>query len=241
MIFSHSKLLNNFANLTHTFTSKIDGNLAFHVNDDLDSVIYRHKTLANKLSYDIHSLIHMKQVHSDLVHVINENDNFDNPQTCDALITDKKNIPLMVMVADCSPILFYDDSKCVIGVAHAGRQGAFKNIVQNVIDMFIHKYNSNTKDIYVSIGASISKCCYEVGREIYAEAKKLKLDYAIEKKEDTFYLNISQILKKQLLDTGIQENNIEISSECTSCKNEKYFSFRADSNTGRFSGIIMLN
>jgi len=146
----------------------------------------------------------------------------------------------MVMVADCSPILFYDKKLQVIAVAHAGRQGAFKNIVKNTIDNFITNYDSQTKDILVSIGASIGRCCYQVGSEIAKEAKELGLAYAIQTRKNSYYLDIGKILKTQLLASGIIEENIKISNECSSCRNDKYYSYRADGVTGRFSGIIML-
>jgi len=168
-------------------------------------------------------------------------DNFSNPRECDALITNKTETPLMVMVADCSPILFFDDVKKVIAVAHAGRQGTFLNIVHNVLESFVKDFNSNVENINVSIGASIGVCCYEVGSEINREAEKLGLEYAMEKREGKFYLNISKILKKQLLNVGIKEENIEISKECSCCKNKKYFSYRADGVTGRFAGVIKLD
>ena len=240
MIFSQSNLLKQFEKLTHTFTTQDSGNLAFHVNDNSLHVEQNHKILARKLDYDKKALVHMKQIHSNIVHIIDDEDNFDNPPTCDALITNKINIPLMVMVADCSPILFYDDEKEVVAVAHAGRQGAFKNIVQNTINSFINDFKSDINSLHVAIGASIRVCCYEVGEEIYNEAKDLGLDYAIELREKKFYLNISKILKSQLLTCRVKEENIEISDECTCCKSEKYFSYRADSKTGRFAAIIQL-
>ncbi|MFT5836472.1 MAG: YfiH family protein [Sulfurimonas sp.] len=244
-----SKLLNKFSNLTHAFTTKDGGvsktpyislNLAFHVWDNPLDVIKNHEYLASELSYNRGTLVHMKQIHSDAVHIVSDIDNFDNPPTCDALITDKTNLPLMVMVADCSPILFYDSKKEVIAVAHAGRQGAFKNIVQNVINSFVNIYGSDAKDISASVGASIVVCCYEVGVEIYDEAKDLGLQYAMQKREDSFYLDVSVILKTQLLASGIKKENIEISKECSCCNNEKYFSYRADAKTGRFAGILMM-
>ncbi len=240
MKLSHSNLLNSFLNLLHTYTTRTSSNLAFHVNDYKKNVIKNHELLAKKLNYDFKKLVYMKQIHSDIVHIVNEDDNFNNPPTCDALITDKKNIPLMVMVADCSPILFYDDVKKIIAVAHAGRAGAFKNIVKNVIDCFVNKYDSNPKNILVSIGASIGSCCYEVGSEIYDEVKKLYLEYSILKKENNFYLDIGKILKSQLLELGIKKEHIEISDECTKCNSDKYFSYRADSKCGRFAGVLML-
>jgi len=240
MIFSYSPLLHNFPNIKHCFTTKESGNLAFHVDDDIESIIFRHKELAQKFNYNHHSLIHMKQIHSSIVHIVDQNDSFFYPKSCDALITNKKNMPIMVMVADCSPILFYDNARNIIAVAHAGRQGAFKNIVKNVIDSMYKNFDSLVEDITVSIGASIGICCYEVGAEIYHEAKKLSLDYAIEKREGSYYLSISKILESQLLASGILKENLEISNECTCCKSNKYFSYRSDKNTGRFAGIICL-
>lgn len=236
----HSKLLKNNLALTHGFTTKNIGNLAFHVDDKEENVISNHDTLAKELGYKRETLIHMKQIHSDIVHIVTEEDNFTNPKECDALITNIQNTPLMVMVADCSPILFYDDIKRVIAVAHAGRQGAFLNIVENVIESFKDDFSSQTKDIQVSIGAAIGECCYKVGPEINEEAKRLCLEYAMEHRDSDYYLNIRKILKSQLLRSGILEKNIEISEECTCCKCEKYFSYRAKSVTGRFAGIISL-
>lgn len=222
------------------FTTKEDLNLAFHVGDDIKSVNFNHYQLSKKLNYNLNTLIYMKQIHSNIVHIINENDTFKTPPICDALITDKINTPLMVMVADCSALLFFDKNRRVIAVAHAGRAGAFSNIVQNVIDTFTKHFNSNTQDISVTIGASIGECCYEVGEEIYAEAKTLDLEYALSKRDNSYYLNISKILKTQLLNAGVDSKNIVISNECTSCFNDKYFSYRANPKDGRFAGIISL-
>ncbi len=235
-----SKLLNQFKNLTQCFTTKKMGNIAFHVNDKKIQVIQNHKTLAKHLSYNVESLVHMKQIHSCEVREVQECDNFSTIPSCDALITDKKNIPLMVMVADCAPVLFYDAQKKVIAVAHAGRAGAFGNIIGATLQSFSSKFNSNISDIYVSIGASIGVCCYEVGEEINTEANAIGLGYAISKQKNTYHLDISKILYRQLIDAGIEKEHIEISQECTSCNREKYFSYRAEKETGRFCGVIMI-
>ena len=244
-----SNILKKFSSISHAFTTKDGGvstkpynslNLAFHVEDDEADVQTNHEHLSKELNYDKRTLVHMKQIHSDIVHIIDENDNFENPPICDALITNRPNTPLMVMVADCSPILFYDDKLQVIAVAHAGRQGAFKNIIKNVVESFVNYFNSETKNIYVSVGTSIGSCCYEVGSEIYEESKLLGLEYAIQKTQNSYYLDISKILKTQLIACGIKDKNIDISKECSCCKNNKYFSYRADGTTGRFCGIIFL-
>ncbi|MEK6658519.1 MAG: peptidoglycan editing factor PgeF [Campylobacterota bacterium] len=231
--------MNIFSNLTHAFTSRKSGNLAFHVGDDELSVEKNHEHLAKELNYKKSLLVHMKQIHSDIVVVIDEQ-NFKSPPTCDALITNRQNTPLMVMVADCSPVLFYDDEKKAIAAAHAGRAGAFKNIVKIVVDKMYNEFGSNPKDMQVSVGASIGVCCYEVGSEIYDEAKTLHLEYAMQKRNGSFYLDVNKILKKQLIECGIDEQSIEVFNECTSCNTHKYFSYRAEKQTGRFAGVLMI-
>ncbi|MDT8337892.1 MAG: peptidoglycan editing factor PgeF [Sulfurimonas sp.] len=240
MKFYYSEKLSLFTNLLHAFTTKESGNLAFHVGDDEIDVQKNHELLAKELGYEKKSLVHMRQIHSDIVHVVRDEE-FKTPPTCDALVTNKLNTPLMVMVADCSPILFYDDKKMVIGAAHAGRAGAFQNIVKNVIEKMQTEFGSDAKDIYVSVGASIGVCCYEVGGEIYDEAKLLGLEYAMQKREGTFYLDVGKILQKQFLSCGIKKENIEFSDECSCCNTQKYFSYRAEAKTGRFVGVIQLN
>ena len=240
MKFYQSKLLNKYTKLTHAFTCKQSNNLAFHVGDNKDNVIKNHKTLAKELKYDYKTVIHMKQIHSNIVKIVDENDNFDNPPTCDAVITNKENTPLMVMVADCSPLLFFDPVQNVIAAVHAGRMGAFQNIVANTVKSFINDFHANPKDIIVSIGPAICSDCYEVNEGIYQEAKKLKLDFALNQKDKKIYLDIRKVLLKQLHVAGIKEKNIEISEICNCCHADTFYSYRKNNNTGRFAAVIML-
>ena len=102
------------------------------------------------------------------------------------------------------------------------------------------EFCSDPKEIYVSIGANIGVCCYEVGYEIYEEADSLGLGYAMQKRDGSFYLDVNKILKQQLIECMIDELNIEISGECTSCNRQNYFSYRAEKKTGRFAGLLMI-
>lgn len=232
--------LKQFTNITYSFTTKSDGNLAFHVGDAIDKVNMTHQRLAEKLGYEKKNLVHMKQVHSNDIQILSNSECFLSPPTCDALITDKINTPLMVMVADCAPVIFYDDVKKVIAVAHAGRAGAFKNIMQNTLNSFTNNFDSSIDNVYVEIGANIHACCYEVGSEVHDEAKSLNLDYAVQCKNGQYFLDINSILMKQLLQAGIDEKKIEVSKECTLCNKSKYFSYRDKQDTGRFCGVIYL-
>ncbi|NOQ30679.1 MAG: peptidoglycan editing factor PgeF [Helicobacteraceae bacterium] len=221
-------------NIISFFSSKEDGNLAFHVNDDKNSVICNHKMLALKLGYDHAKLVHMKQVHSNRVVVVDNSFNFNTPPICDALITNKKNLPLMVMVADCTPILLYDRKKSAIAVVHAGREGAFKNILKETIFKMKNEFNTDSNDLEVVLGPSIKKCCYEIGSKMAKENSEF--EYAI---DEMYYLHIDKILLKQLNELGVE--NIKISNSCSCCESKTLYSYRAEGvKAGRMAGVIML-
>jgi YfiH family protein len=214
------------------FTTMSDGNVAFHVTDDRNSVIKNRKALSLKYNFDINNLKYMDQVHSNEVSVVDENDLY----RCDGLVTNKLNTPLMVMVADCIPILFFDKNKGVIGVAHAGRNGTYLDISSNVICKMIKLYDCSAKNIEVELGPSIQKCCYEVSPEL---ADIAKANFGEDVVNDRF-VDLQLINKKQLLENGIMEEKIRISPICTKCGEKDYFSYRKDKNCGRFAGIIWL-
>jgi len=216
-----------------TFTTKKDGNIAYHVTDDKKSVDGARLKLAKKHNFDISTLHYMDQIHSNIVEDISPT---NNRQTCDALVTNKPNTPLLVMVADCIPILFYDDTNYTIGVAHAGRNGTFQNISANTVKKMIDDYSCKAKDIKVEMGPSIQKCCYEVSCEL-ANITIKSFGKVFEKNR---YIDLQGINKMQLLALGVKEENITISNICTKCSNEPYFSYRKNNKCGRFGGIIMI-
>lgn len=213
------------------FTTKEDGNLAFHVNDDEKRVLNNHINLAKKYNFNIDNLRHMNQIHTSNIKIVNHNSAFLN-DSCDALITNEKNLPLMVMVADCIPILIYDEKKSVIAAVHAGRNSTFLEIVKHTILKMQSEFSCETSDIKVILGPSIQKCCYEVNLELRdLVSNKFSKDFVNNKNIDLQGIN-KYILQKM----GIKD--IEVSNLCTKCTSKNHFSYRADKNCGRFAGII---
>ena len=210
-----------------------DENIAYHVGDIKENVNTARENLAKKYNYDNTNLCYMEQIHSNIVQVVQENKTL---YKCDGLVTNQKNRPLMVMVADCIPILFYDKIKDVIAVAHAGRVGTFENISKNTIECMCKTFDCDVKDIAVTLGPSIQKCCYEVSQKM---AKYTENTFGKEFVKNR-NIDLQGINKKQLEKMGISETNITISSICTQCSNKPYFSYRKDNSCGRFAGIIML-
>jgi YfiH family protein len=164
-------------------------------------------------------LVFMKQIHSDIVEVV---DKKWIQKECDAMITIDKDIALCVVVADCIPVILKDEVRGVIGVAHAGRVGSYKNIIKKTMKKMEEEFTC--RDIKVIFGPSIKKCCYEVGAEVISGYEEFTC-----KENGKIYLDLIALNTKGLKD-------VEISSTCTCC-DENYFSFRREATFERFCGV----
>lgn len=227
-------------NILAGFTNRHDGlskipydslNLAFHVGDNKSNVQKNRNILIEK--FKMNKLAWMNQVHATNIQVVERGGEVIKT---DGLITSKINLTLMVMVADCIPILFYDPAQKVIAAAHSGREGSFDNIPGKMIFKMISKFKSDPKDIIVSMGPSIQKKCYEVSQEIASDFKEKWGKQFILNKQ---FLDLPNLNKNQLIEAGVVEENITIDNTCTHC-NKDYFSYRRDKMTGRFAGVIMM-
>lgn len=161
-------------------------------------------------------------IHKDKVVVISKTDKHSFISNCDALITNQNNCLLTITVADCLPIYFYDKNKKVIALAHAGWRGVTSKIVTKVIEAFTNHYDSDINDIEVFIGPHIKDCHFEIKDNILSQFETSGLVI----RNSKTYVNLSKIVKNQLLQLKINSKSINISEECTYCLSDKYFSFR---------------
>lgn len=143
----------------------------------------------------------------------------------DGLVSNSKNIYLSVTAADCLPIFLFEPKKEIAGMIHAGWKSLAKNILINAI-LKMKELGGSPEKIMAGIGPAICGKHFEVGPEV-AE-KFTKYPEVIIKENDKLFLDIKKTAKLQLVESGLKENNIEISQECTFELPEKYFSARRD-------------
>jgi len=219
-------------------------NLSFNVSDDPKHVASNRKLLSSALGFKVENLTTAKQVHGNKVMVVTKdmhgkgsNDHGSALDGIDAMVTDVPGILLMIQVADCAPLLFYDPKNKVIAATHAGWRGTVLEIARNTVSSMVKRFKSDPAYIYVGIGPSIGPCCYEVGREVIHEASK----DLIKTRNGKNYFDLWKANKRQLIETGIPGSNIEVSQICTHCNSDTFFSSRAGKGvTGRFGAGIML-
>lgn len=161
----------------------------------------------------------------------------------DYLITNQKKIALVVLTADCVPLVLYDSKHKAIGVVHAGWKGSYAGIVQQVLQAMQQKYATQVDDIICTFGPSAKDCCYEVSLPFVQDFKKRYPQVAeFRQYEGKWYFNNSLFLQKLLKKFGIQAQNIYTSNAlCTIC-NSNYCSFRKErESAGRQITMVALH
>ncbi|MDD5261403.1 MAG: polyphenol oxidase family protein [Methylacidiphilales bacterium] len=91
----------------------------------------------------------------------------------DALVTDSTGLALLVRVADCGPLYFYDPVRRVIALAHSGRKGTEQNIAGATLQNLKRHYGSRPEDVITVLGPCIRPPHYEVdfAREICRQVR----------------------------------------------------------------------
>ena len=210
-----------------------DFNLAFHVDDNKNDVRQNRKLLTRELEIESQNIAWMNQVHSDNIEIV---EGGGEVMETDGIIAKQQDLALLVLVADCIPILFWDLKRKVVAVAHAGREGSYRNIAGKMIEKFKKEFNSNPTDIQVFLGPSIQKECYEVGEDIVEAFRNKWGEKYIYQKTN---LDLPTLNKDQLLKEGVLSENISLSQICNHC-DRNYFSYRREQKTGRFAGVVVL-
>jgi len=164
----------------------------------------------------------------------------DAIKNCDALISNQKNVMLTILTADCVPILLFDPTKNIVAAIHAGWKGTKQNILLKTVEKMKTTFNSNPKNILAGIAPSIGKCCYEVDWNVAQHFEHIKDAY--QEKNEKYMLDLPHINRNQLLEAGLDANNIELSHICTACEVDNYFSYRKEEGcSGRFMSMIGLS
>ena len=209
--------------IVHGFTHrKLDNGHNFDLNlydcNQKNHVENNLKKLTNLIGFPSAPVISCHQVH--LSKIINVDLQKNTPQEIrkmqgDGLLTNQPNVILAILTADCLPILLIDKKQKAIAAIHAGRNGSKLFIIETAIEQMGILFGTKPENLITGIGPGIKKCCYEV---------------------DLFRANIEQMTKK-----GVLKENIFSLDQCTSCKKDIFFSYRAEKGkTGRMLGFIMI-
>jgi polyphenol oxidase len=201
--------------------------------------------IGKKIRTKFKRIVLLNQVHSNKFYYIDKCPKFNKKFIGDALITDKKNIPIAVLTADCAPVLIYDKNKEMVAAIHAGWKGAYKDIIKKVIKFMIKK-GCSPKNITAAIGPCISNKHYQVREDFIKKfiKKDKKNTIFFKKTKNKNYFNLNKYIYSQLKSLNIKKIDI-INKDTFNIKNNFFSARRSisrnENDYGRNISIIMIN
>ena len=241
-------LTSSVINVPHGFTSRTGGlsqgyyaslNLGLSTGDDPKLVDENRQRVFQQFGVSKNQVCVLEQVHGNSV-VVAQPSWYEFQ--ADAVVTDQKNLLLVIGVADCVPILFHDPVKQVIAAAHAGWRGTSLRIVEKVIERMIAEYGSSPSDLRVVLGPAISRKNYQVGPEVIEAFINHGFPETIFDPDGECYrLDVPAANLYLLEKWGVHPEHIEHINACTFADPELFYSHRRDGKKrGSHWGIIRL-
>lgn len=238
----------------HGFTTRLGGvsqgsqaslNLAFGRGDTMENVEKNLCILADALDFDPKKYVMTYQIHSDIVRVVTERDcrglcHRDYPQ-CDGLVTNTPGLALLIFTADCTPLLFHDPVTGAVGAAHAGWRGTAKGIAARVVETMVQSFGCRPEDIHAAIGPNLGMCHFETDADVPAAmigAFGEEINAFIRQKGEKYFLDVKQINALVLRRAGVR--HIDISTECTMCQPDRFWSHRFTKGDRGAQGAVIV-
>ena len=192
------------------------------------------------------SLVTLSQQHSADFQVINVHAaQWDGRTPGDALITNRKEAALAVLVADCFPILAADPETGTIACIHSGWRGTMGRILIRTLRGMERFFPCDPRRLLVAIGPGIRSCCLEVGPEVAAcfdwEHEGRRVSHPQPAGAGKFLLDLPLAFHMQLRSVGVPPENVFDLGLCTRCNTPSFFSYRAEGpRAGRMMAVICM-
>ncbi len=213
------------------YFSSLDVKAGFSLPGISNSTSDARKLLCESLGVNADCLAYPEQIHSKIV------ENCIRPglhKQVDGLISNEHQCVLSIKVADCIPIFLVEKQTGIIGLIHAGWRGIVQGIAQAGIEMII-KQGGDPASLFVLMGPSIRKCCFEVSQDV---ASKFPQKFVITNSNGNITVDLHKALEAQLISKGVNPVNIIDTQKCTCCSHEMFSYRRQGERSGRMIAII---
>jgi polyphenol oxidase len=224
-------------------------NLGFHVGDDDQLVLENRRRAARSVGLTLDDLVFCNQSHGREVALVGEEhrgrgalSRDDALDGVDALVTTTPGVGLVVMVADCVPIVLYDPAAHVLATVHAGWRGTVRRVAEATVTTMA-SLGSRPADVLAAIGPAIEADRYQVGDEVADAARDAfgPAADAVVRPDGTgsWLFDLWAANRHTLLESGLRPEHVVTSAEGTG--GERFFSDRAERPCGRFAAIAALH
>jgi YfiH family protein len=156
----------------------------------------------------------------------------------DSLFTEKVQIPIGVVTADCVPVLLAHQSGKKVAAVHAGWRGTYAHILEKLW-MQLEREGEKANEWVAAIGPAIGSCCYEVSQELADQfVKEFSFFDQTRFLPKPRYLDLPALNAEVLKKIGIQE--VDVLHYCTRCsQNPSFHSYRREGGGSRQLSILM--
>ncbi len=224
-------------------------NLGDHVDDDIACVECNRELLMGALSVPAASLGRLlvpKQVHGDAIVELGRAGSVEAAQAqtaagADGIVCLEAGVPVLLVFADCVPVIVVAPTGD-FAVLHAGWRGAIAGIAGKGAARLAAAAGFSAASCNAYIGPHIGACCYETSAQIL---ERFVERYGQACDAGARHLDLTAAVSASLAEAGVRRERICDSMSCTSCSNDRFFSYRADGGTtGRhgafaFRGAIL--
>lgn len=212
-------------------------NLGDHVGDDPAAVRANRARLRDALGA---RPVFLQQVHGTRVQVLDAQ-SVDGAEA-DACTTTERGIACTVMVADCLPVLFTDETGRRVAAAHAGWRGLAAGMLERTVDAF--DAEGGASRVLAWLGPCIGADAFEVGDEVRMAFETVSPAasqcFRPAGAPGKWMADLAGLARQRLRSAGVTWLHGNDSSEawCTVHNPLRFFSYRRDRLGGRFAACI---
>lgn len=215
-------------------------NLSLAVGDEPDKVHSNRTAICSVFGCDVEtkSLIIPNQVHGD---AILEVDSVEHAQEealegADGIVCTRCDVPVLLCFADCVPVILVALNGA-FAVLHSGWRGTIASIAGKGLEMLARGASCAPREVNCYIGPHIGACCYEVSDELI---ERFVAEFGPACDAGDNHLDLTAAVTESLLRAGASEERIVAAQDCTSCRHDLYYSYRAEHGvTGRHGAFAI--
>jgi YfiH family protein len=224
-------------------------NLGLHVGDRAADVLTNRERLAAALGVGLDDFVFCEQVHRPSVAIVTDEHrglgarSMSNavPAT-DALVTTTPGLVLVVMVADCVPIVLHDPVAGVLACVHAGWGGTVRGVTTATMETMA-SLGTDPADVIAGLGPAIHPDRYQVGEDVVevAEVAFGERTPEVVRPDGTgkWTFDLWRANALQLSDAGVPDAQVHLAALGTGPDSD-FFSHRSEGPCGRFAAVARL-
>ncbi len=228
-------------------------NLGLHVGDDPAAVIENRRRVAAAVGVGLDDLVFCRQTHGRVVvtaHGADRGRGARDEDTAipgaDALVTVEVDLPIVVLMADCVPVVLYDPVAHVVACVHAGWRGTVARVIDAAIGSMVARGAAPAR-IIAGVGPAIAGAAYQVGPEVQAAAldcfggdgRGIVEPDLTDPDGDRWRFDLWAANARILREAGVPAAQIHVTDQATGATSP-FFSDRAQRPCGRFGLVACL-